>query len=77
MRKRVGVLFWLEAVFASIFLFIVLLTAVWHDWIEGIFGFDPDRHNGSVEWELVAVCLALTVLCGILARRQWQRAALA
>lgn len=77
MRRRVGVLFWLESVLASFSAFIVVLTAVWHDWIEGIFGFDPDRHNGSFEWELVAVCLVLTVLCGALARREWRQAAVA
>lgn len=64
MRRRVGVMFWLEAVLASFSAFIVVLTLVWHDWIEGIFGFDPDQHNGSFEWELVAVCLALTALWG-------------
>jgi hypothetical protein len=75
-RKRVGSLFWFEAILACFSAFIVLLTAVWHDWVEGIFGFDPDHHNGSFEWELVAVCLALTALCGTLARREWRRAVL-
>jgi len=76
-RKRAGALFWIEAVLASFSAFILLLTAVWHDWIEGIFGFDPDHHNGAFEWELAAVCLALTVVCGSLARREWRRAAVA
>jgi hypothetical protein len=76
-RKRVGVLFWTEALLASLSVFIVLLTAVWHDWVEGVFGFDPDHHNGSFEWELVAVCIALTLLCATLAGREWRRAALA
>src|SRR5947208_2242011 len=32
-----------------------LLTIFWHDWIEMLTGLDPDQHNGSVEWLLVAV----------------------
>ena len=27
-----------------------VLTLVWPDWIEGIFGADPDGGNGSAEW---------------------------
>jgi hypothetical protein len=77
MRRRVGVLFWLEIVLASLSAFIAALTLVWHDWVEGIFDFDPDRFSGSFEWELVAVCVALTVLCGTLARREWRKAAAA
>jgi hypothetical protein len=50
---------------------------VWHDWIEGIFGFDPDHHNGSFEWELVVVCCALAVLFATLARREWRMTATA
>ena len=76
MKKRVGAAFWFELVLASFSAFLVVLTAAWHDWVEGIFGFDPDRHNGSFEWELAVVCCLLTVLFGELARREWRRAAL-
>jgi hypothetical protein len=67
----------MEAVLASLSAFLVVLTAAWHDWVEGIFGFDPDRHDGSFEWQLVIVCCLLTVLFGVLARRQWRRPAVA
>ncbi len=46
-----------------------VLTAVWPDWIEGLFGFDPDGGNGSVEWLIVAVLAAATVVVAVLARR--------
>lgn len=75
MRRQLGVLFWLESFFAGLAAFLVVLTAVWHDWVEGIFGFDPDRHNGSFEWELVAVCAVIAVACSVLARREWRLAA--
>jgi hypothetical protein len=75
MKRKLAPMFWAEAVLAGFTGFLVVLTAVWHDWIEGIFGFDPDHHNGMFEWELVAICLILTVLCAWLARREWRKAA--
>ncbi len=77
MKRHVRPTFWVEFALASFSAFLVVLTAVWHDWIEGIFGFDPDRHNGSFEWELVLVCCLVTVLFGVLARNEWRKAALA
>jgi DMSO/TMAO reductase YedYZ heme-binding membrane subunit len=74
-KRHVKPMFWVESVLASFSAFLVVLTAVWHDWIEGIFGFDPDQHNGSFEWELVMVCLLITVLFAVLARNEWRKAA--
>jgi hypothetical protein len=77
LKKRPGPLFWLEAALAAVSAFLGVLTLVWHDWIEGTFGYGPDHGNGSFEWELVIVCCALTVLFSVLARRQWRRAPVA
>jgi hypothetical protein len=52
--------------------FLGILTALWHDWIEALTGWDPDHHNGSAEWLIVAVLLAIAVVMGILARRDWK-----
>jgi undecaprenyl pyrophosphate phosphatase UppP len=49
-----------------------LVTIFWHDWIEMLTGWDPDQHNGSVEWILVAVLLAVAVAMGLVARRDWR-----
>jgi hypothetical protein len=65
--------FWVEAGMASLTGSLAVLTLVWRDWIEGVFGFDPDHHNGSFEWGLVAVCLVATVALASLARREWQQ----
>jgi hypothetical protein len=70
--RHVKAMFWVESALASFSAFLVVLTAVWHDWIEGIFGFDPDHHNGSFEWELVIVCVLVTVVFATLARRDWR-----
>jgi undecaprenyl pyrophosphate phosphatase UppP len=45
-----------------------IITAFWHDWIEILTGWDPDRHNGSVEWLIVAVLLGVAAAMGLLAR---------
>jgi len=74
MKQRVGPVFWIESILAFITAFLAVLTLVWHDWIEAVFGFDPDNHSGSFEWELVAVCLVATALFSALARREWRKA---
>jgi hypothetical protein len=40
---------WVEAGLSLPFAGTALLTVVWRDWIEGIFGVDPDQHSGSLE----------------------------
>jgi len=45
-----------------------ILTAVWPDRIEGLFGVDPDGGNGTVEWLIVAVLAVATVAAIALTR---------
>jgi hypothetical protein len=75
-KRGVSSAFWVESGLASFTAFLVVLTAAWHDWVEGIFGFDPDHHNGSFEWELVVACCLLTAVFGFMARREWRRTAM-
>jgi hypothetical protein len=49
-----------------------ILTIFWHDWIEALTGWDPDHHNGSFEWIIVAALLAVAVVLGLVARRHWK-----
>ena len=72
-RRELGVAFWVEAVMSGLGTLLGLLTIVWHDWIEGAFGVDPDHGNGAVEWIAVAVLLAIGAVAGALARREWRR----
>jgi hypothetical protein len=37
---------------------LALLTLFWPDWIEGMSGYDPDQHNGTVESLIVLALLA-------------------
>ena len=49
-----------------------IVTIFWHDWIEALTGWDPDQHNGSAEWLIVAVLLAVAVAMALVARRHWK-----
>lgn len=73
MNKRPPASFWIESALAAVSGLLGLLTLVWRDWIEGVFGWDPDHHNGSFEWILVAVLLLAALALGALARRGWRR----
>lgn len=73
--KPFGPTFWAQSVMASVTGFLTILTLVWRDWIEGVFGFDPDHNSGSFEWKLVAVGTVLTVIFAALAGRTWRSAA--
>ena len=58
----------IEAVVSALGIVTLVLTLFWKDWIEAIFGVDPDRHNGFVEWVIAGVALALSVICAARAR---------
>ncbi len=71
-RKR-RTRFWVEAVLAITAGSLTVLTALWKDWIEIVFGVDPDHHSGSLEWLLTSCLLALALGCSIAARYEWRR----
>lgn len=59
----------LDGMVAVVAAALCLLTIVWPDWIEGLFGWDPDHHSGWVEWVIVAGLLVMALICGTRARR--------
>jgi hypothetical protein len=65
--------FWLETIMAAGTGALFLLTLVTRDWIEAVFGIDPDQHNGSLEWFIVAALLAATLALVALARAEWRK----
>jgi hypothetical protein len=56
---------------------VAIITFFWHDWIETVFGTDPDGGNGSAEWLVVIILLLITVALAADARHEWHRAQLA
>ena len=37
---------------------LAVLTILWPDWIEALTGYDPDQHDGTVEWLIVLALLS-------------------
>lgn len=74
MRQR-RVRFWFEAALALMSGLLFLLTSVTPDWIERVFGVEPDAGSGAVEWGIVAVLALVTLVFVALARREWRRPA--
>jgi undecaprenyl pyrophosphate phosphatase UppP len=73
LRRR----FWIESVLGSITGCVAVVTLFWHDWIEAVFGVNPDHGNGSAEWLVVVVLLIVTIILVAGARLEWRRARLA
>jgi hypothetical protein len=67
---------WVETAVAGVTGALFLLTLVRRDWLEA-FGFDPDGHDGTVEWLIVAGLFALFVTFTVAARLEWRRQAFA
>ena len=75
MRRTFRIRFWIEAALALLTAGLFVLTLISREWIELLFGVDPDGGDGSLEWAIVAVLLVVTVLFTWLARVEWRRAA--
>ena len=71
MRRR----FWIELGLAVLTGVLTVVTLISHEWIEIVFGVDPDRGSGALEWGIVALLAVATVVSGSLARVEWRRAA--
>jgi hypothetical protein len=65
--------FWVEAAFAATSTLLLLMTVVWPDWIELVFGADPDHGDGSVEWLIAVLALLISATFSALARAEWRR----
>jgi hypothetical protein len=73
LRRR----FWVEILFGGATGVLAIVTLVWRDWIEIVFGVDPDEHSGSIEWLVVAALLVTSIGLFVSARIEWRRARLA
>ena len=70
--------FWVMISAAMITGTLALTTAIVPDWIELIFGWNPDHHDGSVErwsviWLIFAGLCFVTVVLVAAATREWRR----
>ena len=75
LRAKVSVQFWIELTAAILSALMFVVTSVWPQWIEAVFGVDPDGGSGVAEWGLEAGLCAFTLLMFVAARREWKRTA--
>jgi len=73
MRKALRWRFWLETGMAIITSILFVITLVQRDWIEVVFGVNPDSRSGILEWLIVAVLLVVTITLFTLASYEWRR----
>ena len=77
MRSRRWLQFWIEAVLGILAAALAVLTLFTREWIEAIFGVDPDHGSGLLEWLIVAVLASAACLFAVRARVDLRRARLA
>jgi hypothetical protein len=70
LRRR----FWLETAMAIVTSILFVITLVQREWIEIVFGVDPDNRNGTLEWLIVGALLVVTLTLFTLASYEWRRA---
>jgi hypothetical protein len=68
--------FWVETALAALSGCLAVLTVAWHDWLEAVLRVQPDAHNGSYEWLIVACLAAAAAVLGSAARAERRRPAL-
>ncbi|KRE52397.1 hypothetical protein ASG92_25450 [Arthrobacter sp. Soil736] len=73
MKKRLRSVFWWELGGAALSAGLLLATLINKEWIETVFGIDPDAGSGVLEWAIVAALSVVTL--GLLAssRVEWRR----
>ena len=72
--RRVGIRFWVELGLASVSTALLLVTVLWSEWIEIVFGVNPDEGSGALEWLLVVGFFSVTIACAVGARIEWRHA---
>jgi hypothetical protein len=76
-QKQLRRRFWVEAALAALTGVAALGTIFAKDWIEIVFGGDPDHGNGSLEWAVVAALAVVAGVFSLIARAEWRRPATA
>lgn len=71
MPKHLRRRFWIEAALAGVTGCLFVLTLVFQEWIEVVFGVEPDGGNGTIEWLVSSGFLLVTIVTIIVARVEY------
>ncbi len=74
--SRFGKRFWIEAGLGLVSSVLLVVTLTRPNWIELLWGVDPDGGSGAVELSLVAVLALIALGSFVLAGAEWRRARL-
>ena len=73
MRSSFRIRFWIEAGLALTTGLLAIITPFFPDWIEFVFGWDPDQHDGSLERLIVVGLFCASVVISGAATFEWRR----
>ena len=62
---------WIEVALAVLAAGLAILTLITREWIELLFGIDPDAGSGALEWAIVIALFIASVTLALIAR--WAR----
>jgi tetrahydromethanopterin S-methyltransferase subunit E len=68
-RVRIAV----ERILAGATFVFGVVTIFWRDWIEKVFGFDPDHHSGSAEIGIILGLFVISVVFFLVSRIEVRR----
>jgi hypothetical protein len=69
MRNALRLRFWIATAMVACGAMLAVFTLAGSDWIERVFGIDPDDYGGSLEWIIAGALLAAGVTLFALAIR--------
>ncbi len=74
MNRSLRLRFWMHAALATLCAGVLVLTLVSQEWVEALFGVDPDGGSGTLELALLTGTLLATLAFSVAARSEWRRA---
>lgn len=74
MRRDIRGRFWIEAAIAVVGTALLVLTVFEPQWIERVFGIDPDAGSGALELAISLGLLLVAATSWLLAAKEWRAA---
>ena len=73
-RRSVRPRFWLEVALAILTAAAAITTIMWPEWIELVFGIEPDKGNGTLELGVTLTIAIVFAILAMAAQTEWRRA---